>query len=173
MSQGSLFTSGAITALVLTFLADGAVAQEGHKLRDQIIGTWSFVVAEVTAPGGNKSFPFGQTPKGILIFTPDGHFSDIKVASEAPRLASNNRLGGTPDEYTAIARQSVASTGTYTIDEAKKTITFKTAVSTFTNAAGGSEERTIDKLTTDEFVNTNPNVAGGRGSSSNQYRRIK
>src|SRR5262249_39041001 len=30
---------------------------------------------------------------------------------------------------------------------------------------------TIDKLTADEFSNTNPNVAGGRGSASNLYRR--
>ena len=31
--------------------------------------------------------------------------------------------------------------------------------------------RTIDKLTADEFVNTNPNVAGGRGRASNFYKR--
>jgi hypothetical protein len=39
----------------------------------------------------------------------------------------------------------------------------------------GSETQTraIDKLTADEFVNTNPGVAGGRGSASNFYRRVK
>jgi hypothetical protein len=36
-----------------------------------------------------------------------------------------------------------------------------------------AQTRTIDKLTTEEFVNTNPNVAGGRGSASNVYRRMK
>jgi hypothetical protein len=35
------------------------------------------------------------------------------------------------------------------------------------------ETRTIDKLTDEEFVNTNPNVAGGRGSASNFYKRAK
>src|SRR3954453_19405888 len=98
-----------------------AVTQQSQGLRDQVVGTWSFGVAEVTAPDGKKSFPFGQTPNGILIFTADGHFSDVKVASEAPKLASNNRLSGTPEEYTAIARQSVASSGTYTINESKRT----------------------------------------------------
>src|SRR4030088_1958420 len=34
-----------------------------------------------------------------------------------------------------------------------------------------SQTRVIDKLTADEFVYTNPNVAGGRGSASNSYRR--
>jgi hypothetical protein len=38
---------------------------------------------------------------------------------------------------------------------------------------GEAQTRTIDKLTGDEFVNTNPNVAGGRGSASNFYKRAK
>ena len=32
---------------------------------------------------------------------------------------------------------------------------------------------TATRLTADEFVNTNPNVAGGRGSASNFYKRAK
>jgi hypothetical protein len=36
-----------------------------------------------------------------------------------------------------------------------------------------AQTRTIDKLTGDEFVNTNPNVAGGRGSASNFYKRAR
>ncbi|MGB5082590.1 MAG: PaeR7I family type II restriction endonuclease [Burkholderiales bacterium] len=38
---------------------------------------------------------------------------------------------------------------------------------------GEPQTRTIDRLTADEFVNTNPNVAGGRGSASNFYKRAK
>jgi len=43
----------------------------------------------------------------------------------------------------------------------------------FPNWEGETQTRVIDKLTGDEFVNTNPNVAGGRGSASNLYRRVK
>ena len=42
-----------------------------------------------------------------------------------------------------------------------------------THWEGEAQTRVIDKLTADEFVNTNPNVAGGRGSASNFYRRVK
>jgi len=63
--------------------------------------------------------------------------------------------------------------GTYSVDEAKKTVTFKITSSTFPNWEGEAQERKIDKLTADEFVNTNPNVAGGRGSASNFYKRVK
>ena len=43
--------------------------------------------------------------------------------------------------------------------------------STYPNFAGESQERTIDKLTEDQFINTNPNVAGGRGRATNIYKK--
>ena len=160
-------------ALALATSGATAVAQQDKSLREAIVGAWDFVVAEVTAPDGKKSFPFGETPKGLLIFTADGRFSQIHVASDLPRIASNNRLTGTPEEYSAIMQRSISVFGTYAVDEAKKTVTFKIAGASFPNWVGEAQERTIDKLTAAEFVNTNPNVAGGRGSASNFYKRAK
>ena len=165
---------GFITALLALALSAGAAAaQPAKSLKDQIVGSWNFVVAEVTAPDGKKSFPFGETPKGILIFTPDGRFAQIHVAADAPKIASNNRLTGTAEEYAAIMRRSLSVFGTYTVDEAKKTVTYNIVSASFPNWEGEAQTRVIDKLTTEEFVNTNPNVAGGRGSASNLYRRVR
>src|SRR5215216_2475925 len=159
--------------LTLGLSASDAVAQNQKGLKDQLVGTWDFVVAEVTAPDGKKSFPFGETPKGILIFTPDGRFAQVHVASDVPKIASNNRLTGTPEEYATIMRRSISVFGTYTVDDAKKTVTYRIVSSSFPNWEGEAQVRTIDKLTADEFINTNPNVAGGRGSASNLYKRVK
>lgn len=157
-------------ALALGLCGGHANAQD---LKAQIVGTWDFVVAEITGADGKKSFPFGETPKGLLIFTPEGRFSQIHVASDVPKIASGNRLTGTAEEYAAINRRSLSVFGSYTVDEEKKTVTFRITSSTFPNWGGEAQTRTIDKLTADEFVNTNPNVAGGRGSASNFYRRVK
>ena len=107
----------------------------------------------------------------ILIFTAGGQFAQIHVASDVPKIASNNRLTGTPEEYSAIMRRSISLFGTYSVDEEKKTVTYHIVSSTYPNFAGEAQVRTIDKLTADEFVNTNPNVAGGRGRASNFYKR--
>ena len=160
-------------AMLALALSAGAAAQPAKSLKDQIVGTWNFVVAEVTAPDGKKSFPFGETPKGILIFTADGRFAQIHVASDVPRIASNNRLTGTPEEYAGIMRRSLSVFGTYTVDEANKTVTYNIVSASFPNWEGEAQTRAIDKLTADEFVNTNTSVAGGRGSASNFYRRMK
>jgi Lipocalin-like domain len=163
----------AAVLLALALSAGAAAAQPAKSLKDQIVGTWNFVVAEVTAPDGKKSFPFGETPKGILIFTADGHFAQIHVAGDVPKIASNNRLTGTPEEYAGIMRRSLSVFGTYAVDEAKKTVTYNIVSSSFPNWEGEAQTRSIDKLTEDEFVNTNPGVAGGRGSASNFYKRVK
>ena len=166
------FRTIAATLLALA-LSAAAAAQPAQSLKDQIVGTWNFVVAEVNAPDGKKSFPFGETPKGILIFTADGSFAQIHVAGDVPKIASNNRLTGTPEEYAAIMRGSLSVFGTYTVDEAKKTVTYNIVSASFPNWEGETQTRVIDKLNPDEFVNTNPNVAGGRGSASNFYRRVR
>jgi hypothetical protein len=159
-----------LIALVLGLWVGEASAQ---SLKQQIVGTWDFVIAEITAADGKKSFPFGETPKGLLIFTPEGRFSQIHIASDVPKIASGNRLTGTAEEYAAINRRSLSVFGSYTVDEDKKTVTFRITASTFPNWEGEAQTRTIDKLTADEFVNTNPDVAGGRGSASNFYKRVK
>src|SRR6201747_2244713 len=150
--------------LTLALSAGAAAAQPAASLKDQIVGSWNFVVAEVTAPDGKKSFPFGETPKGILIFTADGRFAQIHVAGDVPRIASNNRMTGTPEEYAEIMRRSLSVFGTYSVDEANKTVSYNIVSSSFPNWEGEMQTRAIDKLTSDEFVNTNTTVAGGRGS---------
>src|ERR1051325_8533354 len=100
-----------LAALSLALCAGSAAAQK--SLKEQIVGTWDFTIAEVTAADGKKSFPFGETPKGILIFTPDGRFAQIHVASDVPKFASGNRLTGTAEEYAAINRRSLAVFGSY------------------------------------------------------------
>ena len=161
-----------VAVLAFAFAAGQASAQQ-KSLRDQIVGSWNFVVAEVVAPDGKKSFPFGETPHGILIFTAGGQFAQIHVASDVPKIASKNRLTGTPEEYATIMKRSISVFGTYSVNEEKKTVTYKIVSNTFPNWQGEAQERTIDKLTADEFVNTNPNVAGGRGRASNFYKRAK
>lgn len=162
----------AAAALMLAAAGGGASAQQ-KSLKDRLVGTWHFVIAEVTAPDGQKSFPFGPKPRGIVIFTAGGEFAQIHIASEVPKIANGNRLAATPEEYAGIMRGTIAQFGTYTVDEEKKTFTYKITASTFPNWDGILQTRTIDKLTDDEMINTNPQVGAGRGSAYNLYRRAR
>jgi hypothetical protein len=161
-------------ALALAITAGAALAQPATTLRDKLVGTWDFVIAEITAADGKKNFPFGERPKGLLIFTADGHFSQVHISGDLPKIASNNRLAGTDADNRAIVHGTLSLFGTYTVDEAKKTLTFNITASTFPNAAGTAQTRTIDLLTADEFRNTNPGASrDGPVVAANFYRRAK
>src|SRR5712675_1000194 len=166
-------------AFFAAFLATGlwagsAAAQPAKTMRDQLVGTWQFVIAEITTADGKKTLPFGDHPKGMLIFTADGHFSQVHVSGGLPRIASNNRLAGTDADNKAIVQGTLALFGTYTVDEQKKTLTFNIQASTYPNLEGAKQTRTIDALSADEFRNTNPAAArDGPATAMNIYRRAK
>src|ERR1700752_578671 len=107
-------------AFALGLVASAAVAQPAKTLRDQLVGTWSFVIAEITTADGKKTLPFGDKPKGMIIFTADGHFSQVHVAGDLPKIGGASRLAGTAEDKKAIVQGSLAMFGTYTVDEAKK-----------------------------------------------------
>jgi hypothetical protein len=165
--------------MLIAFLAavlwtNAALAQPAKTMREQLVGTWNLVIAEITAADGKKTLPFGDKPKGQIIFTEDGHFSQVHVSSGLPRIASNNRLAGTDADNKAIVQGTLSLFGTYTVDEEKKTLTFNIIASTFPNQEGAAQTRTIDKLTADEFVNTNRGATrDGPAAAANYYRRAK
>ena len=164
-----------LAVLLLSLLSLGAAnAQPTKSLKQQLVGTWNFVIAEIVSADGKKTLPFGEHPKGQIIFTDDGHFSQVHVSGDLPKIAGNNRLNGTDADNRAIVQGSLSFFGTYSVDEANKTVTFNIVASTYPNAAGTSQVRTIDKLTADEFVNTNPGAArDGPARAANFYTRAK
>lgn len=165
-------TSAVLVAALIGMSA--ASAQPAKSMREQLVGTWDFVIAEITAANGTKTLPFGDKPRGQIIFTADGRFSQVHISSGLPRIASNNRLAGTDADNRAIVHGTLAFFGTYTVDDAKKTLTFNITASTYPNQEGTSQTRTIDLLTATEFRNTNPAASrDGPALAANYYTRAK
>jgi hypothetical protein len=64
--------------------------------------------------------PFGTSPKGVIIFSNDGHFALFQSRAEIPIIAANDRSKATPEEAQSIVASSIACYGTYSIDENTK-----------------------------------------------------
>src|SRR5262245_31094539 len=148
MNRRSILSIGAATALGLGLLPVGTVAQQ-KSLKDQLVGTWTVVSWLETFKDGSKLQRFGTDPKGINIFTADGHFSIMYARPDLPKIASNDPMTPTPEEAKAITLGSVAYFGTYTVDEGSKTSSFRIEASTLPN------QRKISSLTADELSYTN------------------
>ena len=161
-----------VVPLALTFFSDYAVAQQ-KTLKQQLIGTWDFVRTEATQADGQKTLPFGANPKGVNIFTEDGHFVQIQIADGIPKFVSNSRVTGTPDENKAIVQGTLALFGTYTVDEAKKMIVYKVESSTFPNWIGLVQERPIDSITADQLIHSNAGASIAGAKTVNIWKRPK
>jgi hypothetical protein len=132
-----------------------------------IVGAW-VLVSSVAEQGGAKVDTYGPKPKGRLLFGSDGRYTLIFVG-DVPKFASNNRASGTAEENRAVVQGSIAHFGTYSLDDAGKTLVLRIESSTFPNW-DGVEQRRPFTLTGDELAYTSP---GPLGPTRITLRRVK
>jgi lipocalin-like protein len=141
-------------------------------IKEQLVGTWALIECEVVALDGTKSpLVLGGNPAGQYIFTDDGHFS-FQAVAEFSKFVSNDRMKTTPEENKAAVHGSIAYYGTYTVDQADKTIALHIERSSFPNQNGTDGKRIITVLSENEMKYINPGRRGG-GSINCAYKRAK
>ena len=137
----------AVSLCVIATLMAGLAQAQNKLIKDGIVGAWSLVAVTADLANGSKSEPFGADPKGIIIFTPDGHFALFQSRAELPKIASNDRAKATAEEAAAIIGGSIAYFGTYSVDEAEKSLSVTLDGSTFPNLLGGpAQKRLIERV---------------------------
>ncbi len=103
--------------LLLAFMTMQAFSQS--KL---LVGSWRLTAADKILPDSSRVADFGKDPRGIAIFTADGHYVVEIFRSDRIKFASGDRAKGTPEEYKDAILSSSCHFGTYTVDAG--TITF-------------------------------------------------
>ena len=160
MNWRNVFRLSVIVAFGLALLPWGAVAQQ-TTLKEQLVGMWALVSAENTNADGTKSMPFGPNPRGIAVLDANGRFVILNMTSTLPKIASNNRASATPEENKAIVSGSLGLYGTWTVNEAEKTLVWRIEASTFENWVGQEQKRPINSVTTDQISWINPTASTG------------
>lgn len=109
----SFSRSFVVAALLGSLVAN---SQSVSTASNQVQGTWRLVSA-VIDPDGRRVPAYGARPNGLLIFTPDLHYSVVITSGDTPRFASNERGQGTDAENRLAMSSSIGFFGTYTVDE--------------------------------------------------------
>ena len=144
-----------VAAASAIFFSGGILKAEAQTAKD-FVGTWT-LVSSVISKEGTKIDTFGPNPSGTVMFGSDGHYALIFLRSDLPKVASGNRTSATPDEAQAIARGSIATFGTYTVEG--KTIVIHIQGATFPNWNGAEQHRAFS-LSGDELTYTSPGTTG-------------
>ena len=140
-------------ALLLSSVASAQAARN-------VVGMWT-LVSSVTERDGTKTDQFGNGAKGTLVFDANGRFMLTIIGAELPKFASNNRAGGTPEENRAVVSKSIAMIGTYSVDSAAKTLTFRVENATFPNWDGTEQKRLLSAGDGDELKYITPTASSG------------
>lgn len=104
-----------------------------------ITGTWLLETWRRHETDGTVSYPFGETPQGMLIYTPDGHMAVQMVEAERPRLDTDNPIGGTLQERADAYSSCLAYFGRYELDGTS--VIHRLDGSLFENWAGTAQVR--------------------------------
>jgi len=171
MNRRNILSLSVITALGLTLLPGSALAQQ-KSLKEQLVGTWTFVSALDVHPDGRKIDRWGPNPKGVFMFDGNGRFAQFISRSDLPKIAAGAADKGTAEESKAILSGFVSSFGTYTINEAEKMIITRVEWSAFPNVIGVDQKRVITSLTVDELKYTNLATATGTRAEAT-WKRVK
>jgi hypothetical protein len=142
-------------AVGLAMLPGGASGQQ-KSMKDLLVGTWTLLLTDYIKDDGTHVAGFGPNPDGSLIFTADGHYSLHIIRYGRPAFASKDRLKGTADENKAAVQGMISHFGTYTVDEANKTIAFRIAASSFPNWDATTQKRAVTAITDDVLTYNTP-----------------
>jgi hypothetical protein len=140
--------------------------------KKQLVGTWSYSSVVLERADGTKFEPWGAKPAGTLMFTEDGRYSLQLIRADLPKLASGDRLKGSPEENLAVAQGVFSHFGTYTVNEADGTYTLQVETSSFAGDNGTKQVRTVTSMSADEFKTTNPNPSTP-GKAYAAFKRVK
>src|SRR5437660_4655057 len=164
MKRRHILSLSVATGLGLVLLSGSALAQQ-KPLKEQLAGTWTIVSNDSVAPDGTKRQLFGPNPKGILVLAANGQYAQIIVRPDTPKFKVNNRLEGTPEENKAAVHGTTATFGTWSVDEASKTLIVRNEGGMFPNQAGTESKRSVT-VAGDQLRVSNPApAAGGRSDS--------
>jgi len=107
--------------MTLGLVPSTAVAQQ-KSLKDQLVGTWTLVSCDEIL--GNAKPPYCINPSGILMFDANGRYAMLIAARGRPGGIRAASVAQAPAEtIKAVAQGVLANFGTWSVNEAGKTIT--------------------------------------------------
>jgi hypothetical protein len=109
-----------------------------------LLGTWRLVAFEDRPDEGPPEYPFGESPKGLLVYDATGHMAIQIMKTPHPKVASGDAEKATPEEKIALFDAYVAYFGTYRVDGARGVVIHKVEGDFSDTYIGHDQERPFE-----------------------------
>jgi Lipocalin-like domain len=132
--KSCIVAKGASMNKCLALLATLAVYSSiGAAQTSPLVGTWTLAAADIVKTDGTRTEDYGPRPRGLAVFTADGHYLVAIFRAERLKFASNDKSRGTPEEFKEASLGMSTHFGTYSVDVANGTIAFRITSASFPN----------------------------------------
>jgi len=136
--------------IVAMLAAIFAMPAKADGLKEQLVGAWALVSCKSELPGSS----FCANPNGIFIIDASGHYAMVYAARGRPKTSAGR--ASPAEELKAVVAGAAANFGTWSFNEADKTITFHYDGALFPNPEGMDFKSTVslsgDELKLDQDV---------------------
>ena len=150
MKCRSVVGSCIVAAIGVSLNTTSSFSQQ-PSLREALIGTWTVLSWEQKTNDGTNLRQFGANPTGMAIFDAGGRYMITVMRADRAKYASNVLWRGTPEENEATANGTQTYFGTYSVNDADRSIAIHVEGSSFPNWNGSDQKRFIaitgDQLT--------------------------
>lgn len=114
----TLVAMGLAMGVVVAPVPPGVAAQP--SLRSQLVGHWRLISSEQVREGEAPVFSLGPSPTGMITYTEDGHMQAQLASTIRPKVRAAD---ATVEQQRELLRTYTAYFGSYTVDEAARTVT--------------------------------------------------
>ncbi|MEJ2320783.1 MAG: lipocalin-like domain-containing protein [Gammaproteobacteria bacterium] len=86
-------------------------------MQEQITGAWQLQTWKRYSDDGTAEFPFGRSPRGILIYTDDGKMAVQMVVADRPVLDTDDPIGGSVEQRAEAYSTCLSYFGSYEVKD--------------------------------------------------------
>ena len=106
-----------------------------------LLGTWRLVSYEARNSEGQVHYPLGEDVSGLLVYDGGGNMSAHVMRSDLPVFAGKDPARASDRELRAAFEGYGSYFGTYTVDEARQTVTHHVRGAWYPNWVGHDQVR--------------------------------
>jgi hypothetical protein len=162
----------AVTAILALALPGAANAQQ-KTIKELLRGAWTLLLVDGVKDDGTHVPLYGPNPMGTVMFSGTGRFAAVVMRSDLKPFASDDPNKWTVAENKAVVTGSLSEFGTYTTDEAGKTINLRIEGSSFPNLDYTIAKRMVTAITDEVLTYNGPGPVLGFDHIELVWKKVK
>src|SRR5262245_15542217 len=147
------------------FVISLAASLASGQAPGKFVGVWKLISFEQRTTAGEVSHPMGQKPVCRLTYDASGHMSAQLMLPDRPKFEAPSKVRGSAEQKIAAFDGYTAYYGTYTVDEAHRTVIHHVEASLYPNWVG-TKQRRLFEFSDGKLILRAVNGAGGTGTES-------